>query len=128
MLGQRDNVNESRNYTGGHATYRYADRGARMAGGWAMLVYGMAAGAALMYLFDPERGRSRRALLRDKMVGMSNDIGETAGKMARDLSNRAEGVIAEAGSAMGMTGEGGETAGGQGGMRSRAATASGTNR
>lgn len=64
------------------------------------LLAGIGLGAALMYLLDPERGRTRRALLRDKVVSLSNQTGDALGKTARDLRNRAQGVIAEAGSAI----------------------------
>jgi len=57
------------------------------------------------------------------MVGLSNDLGDAAGKTARDLSKRAQGVVAEAGSALGVTGGGGEQTGGQEGARQRSATA-----
>jgi hypothetical protein len=58
-------------------------------------LYGVALGATLMYLFDPDRGRYRRAIVRDKaMSGMSHldDAFEVA---LRDLRNRASGLAAE---------------------------------
>jgi osmotically-inducible protein OsmY len=61
----------------------------------AALVGGLGLGAALMYLFDPDRGRRRRALIRDKAEGAANKAGDYAGKMSRDLRNRAYGVVAE---------------------------------
>lgn len=57
---------------------------------------GLGTGAALMYLFDPARGNRRRALLRDQAVALSNDAGEAISDTAKDLSNRAYGVAAEA--------------------------------
>ena len=54
------------------------------------------AGAALMYLFDPNGGRRRRALVRDKAVGISNDVRQTVESKSRDLANRAQGFIHEA--------------------------------
>lgn len=57
-------------------------------------------GAFLMYLFDPRSGNRRRALIRDKAVGISNDIQETLDKRSRDLSNRAKGLMHEAKSAI----------------------------
>jgi len=59
------------------------------------LVGGVGLGAALMYIFDPDRGKRRRALLRDKVETAANKVGDTAGKMGRDLRNRANGVVAE---------------------------------
>lgn len=41
-------------------------------------------GALAMYFFDPENGRRRRALLRDKAVHYN-----------KDLRNRAQGAVAE---------------------------------
>jgi osmotically-inducible protein OsmY len=61
----------------------------------AALVGGLGLGAALMYLFDPDRGRRRRALIRDKAEGAANKASDYAGKMSRDLRNRAYGVVAE---------------------------------
>jgi osmotically-inducible protein OsmY len=59
------------------------------------LVGGVGLGAALMYIFDPDRGGRRRALIRDKFVAAGNKTNEVAGKMSRDLRNRASGVVAE---------------------------------
>lgn len=52
-------------------------------------------GAALMYFFDPDRGRRRRALVRDKVEAAGNKVDIYAGKMSRDIRNRAYGVVAE---------------------------------
>jgi hypothetical protein len=57
---------------------------------------GMAAGAALMYLFDPNGGGRRRALMRDKAIGLSNDAADAIASRSRDLRNRAQGVLHEA--------------------------------
>jgi hypothetical protein len=66
----------------------------------------MGAGAALMYLFDPNGGNRRRALIRDKAVGLSNDIRDTVDKRTRDLGNRAKGLMHEAKAALPGTGTG----------------------
>lgn len=60
---------------------------------------GIGAGAAVMYFMDPERGRTRRAMIRDKATGLSNDIQGAVGAKSRDLSNRAHGLLHEAKSA-----------------------------
>jgi hypothetical protein len=64
------------------------------------------AGAALMYLFDPNGGRRRRALIRDKAVGISNDVRQAVEAKSHDLANRAQGFIHEAKS---LAGSGGTT-------------------
>ena len=51
-------------------------------------------GAGLMYLFDPERGRRRRALVRDKMVHLANTTEDAAEGVMRDMSNRMRGTVA----------------------------------
>jgi hypothetical protein len=63
-----------------------------------LLLGGIGIGAALMYLFDPERGRGRRARLGDQLASKANRLGEAAGSKARDLRNRAQGIIHEASS------------------------------
>ena len=61
---------------------------------------GIGVGAALMYLFDPKGGNRRRALIRDKAVGLTNDAKQAISGKAEDLSNRAKGLIHEAKSAV----------------------------
>src|SRR5262245_13283371 len=56
-----------------------------------VVISGVGLGAALMYIFDPDRGKRRRALLRGKVETAANKVG----KMGRDLRNRAGGVVAE---------------------------------
>jgi hypothetical protein len=53
-------------------------------------------GAAAMYLFDPEQGRRRRALVGDQMTKARRIIRERAAGAARDLGNRAYGLGAKA--------------------------------
>lgn len=53
-------------------------------------------GALMMYLYDPKGGRRRRAMIRDKAVGLTNDAREAIGKKTKDLTNRAQGVAHEA--------------------------------
>jgi hypothetical protein len=56
---------------------------------------GVGTGAALMYFLDPDRGGRRRALIRDKAVGLTNDARQAINAASEDLSNRAYGVYAE---------------------------------
>src|SRR5437867_1431821 len=56
---------------------------------------GIGIGAGLMYAFDPDRGKRRRALMRDKVSATANRATDTAGKIKRDLRNRAYGLISE---------------------------------
>jgi hypothetical protein len=53
-------------------------------------------GAGLAYLFDPDRGRRRRAYLRDHLNSTIHHGTRWAGKKRRHLTNRARGVYAEA--------------------------------
>jgi hypothetical protein len=53
-------------------------------------------GALAMYFFDPVSGRRRRALLRDQVVRAQHDITDYAEGTAKDLRNRAYGLVAEA--------------------------------
>lgn len=53
---------------------------------------GLVLGAGLMYLLDPNEGRTRRAHLRDKITGALHDGRDFVGTGVRDLRNRAEGV------------------------------------
>jgi hypothetical protein len=53
---------------------------------------GLGVGTGVMYLLDPDRGRRRRALLRDKCMLASRKTGEGIETTARDLSNRVGGI------------------------------------
>ena len=55
---------------------------------------GLGLGAVLMYLMDPDRGRRRRALARDWVVGRTADSERFLEKSTRDTGNRARGVVA----------------------------------
>ena len=59
------------------------------------LVGGLGLGAALMYVFDPDRGKRRRALIRDKVDAAAHKMSNAAEKASRDISNRAYGMVAE---------------------------------
>ncbi|HKN84959.1 MAG TPA: BON domain-containing protein [Pyrinomonadaceae bacterium] len=56
---------------------------------------GLGLGTGLMYLLDPNRGKRRRALLRDKCVWAARKTGEGFEVTARDLRNRSQGIITE---------------------------------
>jgi uncharacterized membrane protein len=53
------------------------------------------AGVAVMYFLDPGRGARRRALVRDKLVHGLHKGADAAETTARDLRNRAQGIVAE---------------------------------
>jgi BON domain len=54
-----------------------------------------ATGAGLMYLLDPDGGRRRRALMRDRLVHAAHRTGQAVDSTSRDVTNRARGVVAE---------------------------------
>ncbi|HEY2932769.1 MAG TPA: BON domain-containing protein [Acidobacteriota bacterium] len=56
-------------------------------------------GAGLMYIMDPDIGRRRRALARDKAVRGWHKTEDTIEMTSRDFSNRAYGMLARASSA-----------------------------
>ncbi len=57
---------------------------------------GAGVGALAMFIFDPDNGRRRRAIARDKVVHYGNEAVDAVEGAARDLRNRAQGVVAEA--------------------------------
>lgn len=61
-----------------------------------LLLQGIGIGAGLMYYWDPERGRRRRALLLDQVEHAKHCTEDYLDKAQRDLSNRASGAKAEA--------------------------------
>lgn len=52
-------------------------------------------GAGLMYLFDPQQGKRRRALLRDQWVKFQNQAQSTAEATQKQIEDRAQGLVAE---------------------------------
>lgn len=55
---------------------------------------GAGLGAGLMYLLDPQGGRRRRAVAKDKTVHALKQGGSALGKASRDLGNRGKGLVA----------------------------------
>jgi hypothetical protein len=64
------------------------------------LIAGAGLGAGCMFLMDPDRGRRRRVLLRDKTAGAYRDVRSSLEKAQTDLANRAHGVLARVKSAV----------------------------
>jgi len=62
---------------------------------WPMLS-GLGLGAALMYFFDPNRGRRRRALLQDQIIHAGRRLRYAQRVTAVDFTNRSNGLWAEA--------------------------------
>ncbi|MFP5287215.1 MAG: BON domain-containing protein, partial [Thermoanaerobaculia bacterium] len=62
------------------------------------LLGGVGLGAGLMYLLDPDGGRRRRALARDKAVHGLKVSGKALRRTSVDLGNRTRGLVAECGS------------------------------
>lgn len=59
----------------------------------ALAAFGL--GAAIMYVLDPDNGRRRRMIARDKAMSAANDAADAVESTARDLHNRAQGTVAE---------------------------------
>lgn len=62
----------------------------------ANLVVAAGLGALLMFLLDPQQGRRRIALARDRLVRLANTGRETGDAGGRDLAHRASGLVARA--------------------------------
>jgi hypothetical protein len=60
------------------------------------MIAAAALGAAAMYLLDPDKGRRRRAIGRDRVRALAGDIGDFIGKAMRDAAGRLQGLKAEA--------------------------------
>jgi hypothetical protein len=54
---------------------------------------GLGLGTGIMFLLDPDRGRRRRALVRDKVVWAGRKTAEGMKVTAHDLRNRTQGII-----------------------------------
>jgi len=63
-----------------------------------LMAGGIGIGAAVMYMLDPDRGKRRRGLVRDKLASAAKKTPRAIGVTARDFSNRARGLASEAGS------------------------------
>lgn len=57
---------------------------------------GLGIGLGLMYFLDPERGRRRRALAKDKLTHSTHRGIDAMGAAGRDLTHRANGLVARA--------------------------------
>jgi uncharacterized membrane protein len=92
----RPDVQYGRGADTGHSGRTFEEAGsAGYAGIWAGLA-GLGIGILGMYFLDHERGRRRRALLSDKFASAGHEVPDALGATARDISNRARGVWAEA--------------------------------
>jgi uncharacterized membrane protein/osmotically-inducible protein OsmY len=60
------------------------------------ILTGLGIGAGLMYLFDPDQGRRRRALVQDKATRAARKTRDAIEVLSKDLRNRGQGLIAEA--------------------------------
>ncbi len=58
-------------------------------------LWGASIGAALMYLYDPNNGRTRRSLLKDQFIGFRNNAGKSLDTAVNDLQNRMQGFQSE---------------------------------
>jgi hypothetical protein len=70
------------------AGVKYCKRGA-------LAVASMAAGASLMYLFDPARGKSRRRRLVERAQSTAHHAGKFMEGIKRNIINRTRGIAAE---------------------------------
>ncbi|HEY7186269.1 MAG TPA: BON domain-containing protein [Vicinamibacterales bacterium] len=59
-----------------------------------VMLAGIGVGMGLMYLVDPDRGRRRRALVKDKLSYSAHTAVHAMGTAGRDVAHRANGVVA----------------------------------
>src|SRR5688500_15103323 len=59
------------------------------------IVVAAAAGALATHFLDPQQGRRRRAVVRDKVVSRLGKIDEAGRVIAQDLRNRTQGTIVD---------------------------------
>jgi uncharacterized membrane protein len=60
------------------------------------MISSLGIGVGLMYFFDPDRGKRRRAEVRNKVRHAANKTDDAIGKTSRDVANRFSGIVAEA--------------------------------
>ena len=63
---------------------------------WTKVVYSLALGALAMYVFDPDKGKRRRAIARDKARSYMLDARDAVGVTRRDVAHRLQGLRARA--------------------------------
>lgn len=63
---------------------------------WTKVLGSAALGAAAMYVLDPDKGKRRRALVRDQTQGLVADARDALGVAARDATHRIAGLRARA--------------------------------
>jgi len=66
--------------------------------GQTALIAAVGLGSGLMYVFDPVLGKTRRALIRhraNRVKRMSRRLAKSIDRTARDLANRAQGIVRE---------------------------------
>jgi uncharacterized membrane protein len=80
-------------WSGQTRTHGWPDKHEQNAG--LLLLGGIGLGAGLMYLLDPNRGRRRRAIMRDTLNHAGQVLNRAAGITSRDISHRAVGLWAE---------------------------------
>ncbi len=63
---------------------------------WTKVVTSLALGALAMYVFDPDKGKRRRAIGRDKARSLLLDTRDAVGVTRRDVAHRMQGLRARA--------------------------------
>ena len=61
-----------------------------------LVLGGAVLGALAMYMLDPDRGRRRRALVRDKAYSAALHTRRNVYAKSRDLANRTKGIYSKA--------------------------------
>ena len=79
-----------------HGTHHGITRQSITHHGLASIIGSVALGAVAMYAFDPDKGRRRRALARDKAYSLMLDTRHAAGATKRDVAHRLDGLQARA--------------------------------
>ena len=77
-----------------HAERSEASAGHGLAADLLTFAGGLGLGAAVMYFMDPERGRRRRALVRDQVAHLAATVPPGVRATRRDLVNRSRGLVA----------------------------------
>lgn len=72
---------------------------------------GIGAGAALMYLLDPDRGELRRSQIRDKALDTGNGLKNAVIETSHDIRDKAQHILHEAGSFVATASEDAEQTG-----------------